>query len=172
MRHLTIPTGGRPLAYNFPPRRRAILSSMGTVLILPVAAFGQVKISLSAQRHKVREEIHAKVENTGSRPVTFCVEFGQTSPKAGEIVSTPSPFWRHQNSLGNWDTLMIGPGCRQPESRRGAGGREVNGLSLPLERFRKNAAATQLLARRYSEIGLPYPPKHSKLATSAVFTIN
>ena len=58
---------------------------MGTVLILPVAAFGQVKISLSAQRHKVQEEIHAKVENTGSRPVTFWLEFGQTSPKQARL---------------------------------------------------------------------------------------
>jgi hypothetical protein len=130
---------------------------MGTVLILPVAAFGQVKISLSAQGHKVQEEIHAKVENTGSRPVTFSVELGQTSPKAGEIVSTPSPFWVHQNSHGNWDTLMIG---RDVGSLRAAVVLEV-GKSMDFP-FRLNDSGKMRLRLNYWLGAIPKLDCHTR----------
>ena len=75
---------------------------------LPAPA--QVKIHVSPSHHKTFETIHASVENAGSKPITFCIQVGQTSPKGGgEIEATPSPFWVQKNNDGRWSTLLIGP---------------------------------------------------------------
>lgn len=76
---------------------------------LATPTIAKVKVTLSAQHYKAGEEIHAKIENTGSSGVTFCVEFGQTSMNEGEVESTPSPFWVQRNNDGRWSTLIIGP---------------------------------------------------------------
>src|SRR4029077_835506 len=59
--------------------------------------------------------LHTSVENIGKRAVTFCVEFGQTSPRGAEIESTPSPFWIQRSRNDQWSTLITGPdvGSRQ-----------------------------------------------------------
>ena len=75
---------------------------------LPATA--QVKIHVSPSHHKKYETIHTSVENAGSKPITFCIQVGQTSPKGGgEIEATPSPFWVQKNNDGKWSTLLIGP---------------------------------------------------------------
>lgn len=75
---------------------------------LPATA--QVRIHVSPQHYKRYETIYASVENAGSKPVTFCIQVGQTSPKVGgEIEATPSPFWVQKNNEGRWNTLLIGP---------------------------------------------------------------
>jgi len=75
-----------------------------------LTATAQVRIHIPQQHHKKYEMIHASVENAGSKPITFCIEVGQTSPKrGGEIEATPSPFWVQQNNNGKWSTLLIGP---------------------------------------------------------------
>jgi hypothetical protein len=72
--------------------RPFLASLVVTLFSLPAAT--QVKIHIPTQHQRKYETIHASVENTGSKPVTFCVEFGQTSPKGSrEIETTPSPFW-------------------------------------------------------------------------------
>jgi hypothetical protein len=79
-----------------------------SLLSLSVAA--QVKIKVLQQNKKKYETIHASIENAGSKPITFCIEVGQTSPKGdGETETTPSPFWVQGNDNGKWGTLMIGP---------------------------------------------------------------
>jgi len=88
--------------------RPFLASLVVTLFSLPAAA--QVKIHIPTQHQKKYETIHASVENAGSKPVTFCIEFGQTSPKgSGEIETTPSPFWVQKDGNGKWSTLIIGP---------------------------------------------------------------
>ena len=96
------------LRYN-PFMKRLILAPMVVALsCLPTAA--QVKIHVSPPHHKKYETINASVENAGSKPVTFCIQVGQTSPKGGgETEATLSPFFVQKNHNGKWSTLMIGP---------------------------------------------------------------
>jgi hypothetical protein len=68
-----------------------------------------VKITLPAAQYKVQERINANVENIGTIPVTFCVEYGQWSSNNGEIESTPSPFIVQAKARNKWSTLLIGP---------------------------------------------------------------
>ncbi len=76
----------------------------------PLTATAQVKIYIAQQHARKYQTIHASLENTGSKPVTFCIQVGQTSPKgSGEIEATPSPFWVQGNNNGKWSTLLIGP---------------------------------------------------------------
>ena len=86
---------------------RLILASLA---LSSLTAMGQVKIRVSPPHPKKYETVHASVENTGSNPITFCIEVGQTSPKeGGETESTPWPFWVQRNNNGKWGTLMIAP---------------------------------------------------------------
>lgn len=151
---------------------RLILASLGFSLIAPIAAVAQVKISVSPLHSKSYLEIHAKVEDTGNRPITFCIEVGQTSPKGGgEIEATPSPFWVQRNDNGKWGTLLIGPDVG---SFRAAQLLEA-GKSLDFP-FRLSATGKMRLRLNYWRGSIPSldchaPPKGSKLVTSAVFTI-
>jgi hypothetical protein len=70
-----------------------VLPLLILTFLIPSRAVAQVRINVPAQRYKAQEEIHAKVENTGNRPVTFCVDVGQISGMGDEIKATPSPFW-------------------------------------------------------------------------------
>jgi len=79
-----------------------ILVSTGTVA-------AQVKIAIPKRNFQPEEHIQAKVENQNSRPITVCVEFGQWSPKAGTLESTPSPFLVEVNRNGKWSVLLNGP---------------------------------------------------------------
>jgi hypothetical protein len=152
--------------------KRLILPSLAISLILATAAVAQVKITAPAQRYKVREQIHAKVENTGNNAVTFCVEFGQTSMKGDEIESTPSPFWVQRKGNGKWGTLLIGPDVG---SFRDAVVLEA-GKSKEFP-FRLNDSGRMRLRLNYWRGSIPdldchAPPKGLKLVTSAVFTID
>jgi len=150
---------------------RLILAALGLSLILATAAIAQVKITVPPQRYKIHEEIHAKVENTSNNAVTFCVEFGQTSMKGGEVESTPSPFWVQRNDNGKWGTLMIGPDVG---SARAAVVLEA-GESKEFP-FRLNDSGKMRLRLNYRRGSIPELdchalPKGLKLATSAVFTV-
>jgi len=152
--------------------RHVILAPLWLALILPTIAIAQVRINIPAQHHRAQEEIHAKIENTGGRPVTFCVEFGQTSPKGGEIESTPSPFWVQRNSDGKWSTLIIGPDVGSIRAAVVLGARESKDFP-----FRLNNSGRIRLRLNYWRGSIPNldchaPPKDLKLVTSAVFTID
>jgi hypothetical protein len=77
---------------------RLILATLAFSLIVATSAVAQVKITIPAQQYKVQEQIRAKAENVGNSAVTFCVEFGQTSMKNGEVEGT-----RHHHS---WCSVM------------------------------------------------------------------
>lgn len=150
---------------------RLILATLGFSQILATAASAQVKISVPTQQYKVHEEIHAKVENRGNNAVTFCVEFGQTSMKGGDIESTPSPFWVQRNDNGKLGTLVIGPdvgSIRAPVVLEAGESKEFP--------FRLNDSGRMRLRLNYWHGSIPSldchaPPKGLRLATSAVFTI-
>ena len=68
----------------------------------------------SASRHSqtavsTEEQIRAKIENLTSRPITVCVEFGQSSPIGDTIESAPPPFFVERNDKGKWSVLLNGP---------------------------------------------------------------
>ena len=152
--------------------KRIIVAPLGlSLLILPTTAIAQVKITVPSQHYRVHQQIQAKVENTSTRPVTFCVEFGQTSMKEGEVESTPSPFWVQRNSDGKWDILLIEPDVG---SVRGAvvleGGKSKD---FPL---RLNDSGKMRIRLNYWRGSIPNldchaAPKDMKLVTSAAFAI-
>jgi hypothetical protein len=151
--------------------KRLILSALGLSLILATGAIAQVKITVPVQRYKVHEEIHTKVENTGDKAVTFCVEFGQTSMRGSEIEGTPSPFWVQRNDNGKWGTLLIGPDVGSARAAAVLEARESK--EFP---FRLNDSGRMRLRLSYWRGSIPNldchaPPKGLKLATSIVFTI-
>jgi hypothetical protein len=88
---------------------RLTVASLGLSQFLPGVAVAQVRIPASAQHYGLQEEIHARVENIGNRAVTFCVEFGPTSPRGDEIESTPSSFWIQRKRNDKWSTLITDP---------------------------------------------------------------
>lgn len=150
---------------------RFIFASL-VLTLFSLAAAAQVTIRVSPQRQKKYEAIQARVENTGGKPVTFCIEVGQTSPKeGGEIETTPLPFWVQRNTEGRWSTLMIGPDVgsfRNPKILE-------PGKSLVFP-FRLGDSGQMRLRLNYWNGSLPSldchaPPKGAKLVTSAVFSI-
>jgi hypothetical protein len=88
--------------------KRIVLTAVFLFSISTVA-LAQVQVTLSSKGFGVEEEIHAKVVNGRANPITFCVEYGQWSPKNGELESTPSPFVVQRYSASKWSTLLIGP---------------------------------------------------------------
>jgi hypothetical protein len=146
--------------------KRFILA-LGFSLILTTTALAQVKIIVPGQHHNRQEEIHAKVENTGSRTATLCVGF------AGISGSTPSPFWIQRNSEGKWSTLLVGSDIGP-----------AFGAAVVLEAGESKEFLIQLNASGEMRLRLDYwrgaipkldcasPPKGSRVVTSGVFAID
>lgn len=136
---------------------------------LPTMA--QVKIDVSPSHHKKYETIYASVKNTGSKPVTFCIQVGQTSPKGGgEIEATPSPFFVQKNDNSKWSTLLIGPDVGNFQHAQALD----PGKSLEFP-FRLSESGQMRLRLNYWNGSLPSlacaPPKGAKIATSAPFAV-
>jgi len=132
----------------------------------------QVIIHISPKHQKKYETIRASVENTGSKPVTFCIEVGQTSPKGGgAIEATPSPFWVQRNNNGNWGTLMIGPDVgsfRSPNVLESGKSVEFN--------FRMGESGQMRLRMNYWSGSFPSLDCHAtskgaRVITSEIFTV-
>ena len=150
---------------------RLALAALGLLVVLTTPAKSQVKITVPSQRYKVHDEIHATVENMGSNAVTFCVEFGQTSMKGGDVESTPSPFWVQRNDRGKWGSLMIGPDVGSVRGAVVLEAAQSKGFV-----FRLNHSGKMRLRLYYRHGSLPEwdchtQPKGLKQATSDVFTI-
>ena len=79
------------------------------VLGLAGSTCAQVRVLLPASQFKTFEQIRASVRNDTSRPITLCVQIGQTSPTGASTESTPIPFYIQAKSKTGWTTLMIGP---------------------------------------------------------------
>jgi hypothetical protein len=77
------------------------------LLVLSRATFAQVEVFVPSNTFKPEEVIQAKV--TSSAPVSYCVEFGQTSPHGETVVNTPLPFYVEKRGTDKWGVLLIGP---------------------------------------------------------------
>jgi hypothetical protein len=69
----------------------------------------QARVSVSPKIYKLHERIVATVANRGNKPITVCMEIGQTSIAGEETQSTPYPFVVQKNPGNRWNTLLIGP---------------------------------------------------------------
>jgi hypothetical protein len=124
-----------------------------------------VKINVAGQRFGRGEDIHAKVTNTGGKPITLCVEFTSMS-------KLPLPFAAQRNTDGKWGTLLLG-------SDSGP-----NGWALVLKAgesaefpFQLSDPGKMRLILEYWQGAKPNLncnslPKGSKVFRSAVFTID
>jgi hypothetical protein len=82
----------------------------------------QVRVSTNGSNFKANERIDVQVTNAGKDAVSYCIEAGQASSKAGtgagaDVESTPIPFYVQRHNTDKWGTLMIGPdigSSRQP----------------------------------------------------------
>jgi hypothetical protein len=89
---------------------RIVLKTLALVLVTAGVSSAQVRVTLAARQYKAHEQIHAKLENPGTQPITICINVGQWSVNGnGDIEPTPSPFWVERNSGGKWNALLIGP---------------------------------------------------------------
>jgi hypothetical protein len=158
-----------PLAYTSAMTRLTLAALMFS-LCLPTATIAQVRISLPVRRYHVQEEIRAKVENSSS-PVTFCVEFGQTSPKGGEIESTPSLFWVQRRSNREWSTLMIGPDVGGFTAAVVLEVGESKEFPLRLNASGRMRPRLNYLRGAIPKLDCHAPQRDLKLITSAVFKI-
>lgn len=82
------------------------------LILAPVCAICQVRVSVSGHSFKASERIAAKVANTGDHEILYCVEVGQTSfkgPGLKDVEATPIPFYVQRKSGHRWSTLLIGP---------------------------------------------------------------
>jgi hypothetical protein len=90
-------------------------------LISPFLA-SQVRVSTNGSVFKTHERIDVQVTNAGKDAVSYCIEVGQTSSKAGngtpaDVETTSIPFYVQSHNGDRWGTLMIGPdvgSSRQP----------------------------------------------------------
>ena len=144
------------------------------LLLLPLAgsAPAQVQVVLSAKSFKVRETIRAKVMNDGKVPVTYCVEFGQHSPKGDTIESTPIPFYVQRRQDGKWSTLLIGPDIGSMQSPVVL----EPGKSQEFP-FRLTDAGEMRLVLRYwvgalEKLDCPNPQRQAKTRKSPVFSLS
>jgi len=78
--------------------------------LLPVrAAVAQLELSVPSGPFKSEDRIRAEVTNKSGVRISYCVEFGQGSPHAGTLESTPVPFHVERNTGYKWNVLINGP---------------------------------------------------------------
>lgn len=78
-------------------------------MLLPDIAPAQLEVSVSASVFKQEDSIKATVTNKRSVAISYCIEFGQTSPHDGTVDATPIPFYVEAKRGETWNTLMNGP---------------------------------------------------------------
>jgi hypothetical protein len=140
------------------------------ILLFAGSVAAQVKIAIPKRNFQLEEQILATLKNQSSRPITVCVEFGQWSPKAGTLESTPSPFLVEVNRDGRWSVLLNGPDI-------GSNSQSVevdSGKSLEFP-FRLNEEGTLRLRLDYwvgsKEVKCNRGEKGARHLRSATFTV-
>lgn len=89
-------------------RSRIPAAVWATVLVGGVCV-AQVKLSVPKSWFSAGEKIEATVTNKGAAPITYCMEYGQTSPHGGKLEPTPIPFHVESRDGGVWHVLLNGP---------------------------------------------------------------
>jgi hypothetical protein len=98
-----------------------MLRSLVIFSLLSPIAISQVRVSTPGTDFKSHEQIDVRITNAGSSAVSYCVEFGQASYRAGtgtegDVESTPIPFYVQKQNSGKWQTLLIGPDVGSSEA--------------------------------------------------------
>jgi hypothetical protein len=136
---------------------------------LALVASAQVQVTVPAHEFIANETIPATVQNDGREPVTFCVEFGQTSTHVATTEVTPIPFVIQAISKGAWHALLVGPDVGS--SRHAVVLEAGKSIEFP---FRLNATGNVRLLLIYWQGSLPElecskPPKGSHVVKSNAF---
>jgi hypothetical protein len=132
---------------------RAALSLVLFCAFSPLAA-AQIRISIPLQSFRINDKIPAKVENTTSGPVTFCIEIGQRSTNGTITEATPVPFVAQTSSEGRWRTLLIWPRCGKFAPPHCSGARKIRRISISAWRAWPHAAFVGILDGLEPRIGL------------------
>jgi len=147
------------------------LVALSLWLFSALAASAQVRVTVSAQQYTAQEQIQAKIENSSARPITICIEIGQSSPTGAGTEPTPSPFSVEQMDEGKWHTLLLGPdvGSLRHAEDLGAG----KSLVFP---FRLGARGKMRLRLDYwlgsrPDLNCTVPPQDVKQVTSTAFRV-
>jgi hypothetical protein len=141
------------------------------LLLLATSLSAQVRVVIPKPHYQPQEQIPARLENQTSRPITVCVQFGQSSPKGDTIESTPSPFFVERNDNGKWSVLLNGPDV-------GSNAQPVEvdpGKSMEFP-FRLNGEGTMRLRLDYwigsrPDLRCSGPAKETRHLRSATFTL-
>ena len=150
---------------------RIVLSTLGLLLISTSTAAAQARVTLEKKQYKTEERINARVENTGTQPVTICIEVGRWSLNKGKVEATPTPFWVEQRTAGKWHMLLLGPDVGSYLHAEVLDG----GKSLQFP-FRLGSPGTMRLKFNYWPGSKPNleckaQPKGANQATSPTFTV-
>lgn len=73
------------------------------------AAKNAVSVRLAVTPEDGTNSMVTRTENRTDQPVTFCVEFGQTSIHGNIVEATPIPFIVEATYGNGWNPLLIGP---------------------------------------------------------------
>ncbi len=87
---------------------RAPTIVLATLLLCGVAT-AQMQPNVPLTRFAVEEKIEARLVNKSNTSISYCVEYGQSSPHDGTTESTPIPFFVESRHGGGWHVLLIGP---------------------------------------------------------------
>jgi hypothetical protein len=151
---------------------RIVLSTLILLFISSSAAGAQAQITLDeGRRYEAEEQIKARVENTGTQPITMCVEIGQWSFNKSDVEATPTPFRVEQRTDGKWHALLLAPDLGSYLHA------EVLGVGKSVEfPFRLNSPGTTRLMVNYwlgskSDLDCRAESKGSKQVVSPIFSV-
>jgi hypothetical protein len=87
------------------------------LLLLPLHAVAQVQIALPKSQFASHEQIDVAIENTGQKPVSFCVEFGHWSFKGDGCNDLFHRMVQHDVVLVLHAEVLLDPGGVQAPKR-------------------------------------------------------
>lgn len=134
-------------------------------------AFCQVRLTIPSREVQIHEKITLTVQNQGNQPITFCVEFGQTSSDATDVEPTPSPFLVQQKQTGRWSTLLLGPDVGSNRGPVILAPGESSEFSIRLNSVGQTRLQVFYWLGREPNLSCRKQPRKPKKATSQVFMV-
>ena len=149
--------------------------SVVIVLLLSPVALPQLRLSTPSTNFKPHDRINVQITNAGKSTVSYCVEFGHISFKAGtgtteDMEHTPTPFYVQRRNGSKWGTLLVGSdiGSSRHAVLLKAGESQQFPLRLS-DRGRMRVVLDYWRGENESVCGYP---KGKKTARSNVFVVN
>ncbi len=137
------------------------------------SATAQVQVTVSSKSVKVKETIEAKVWDRGSESITYCAEFGQSSPRSEdmEIGSTPTPFYVQRLVAHKWSTLLTAPDIGSVKQPIVLSVRRSNAFTLSFIDTGKLRLVLEFWAGAQEKLNCADPPKRGKIVRSDSFSV-